>query len=71
MCQCCDFIFTEEMLKNEMINKKGKIILLGSMMGNLNSLSSSKLKNEFKNAKTYQDLFNLTNAFKTSFKINN
>ena len=60
--------FTEEMLKNEMINKKGKIILLGSMMGNLNSLSSSKLKKEFKNAKTYQDLFNLTNAFKTSFK---
>jgi len=60
--------FTEEMLKNEMINKKGKIILLGSMMGNLNSLSSSKLKNEFKNAKTYQDLLNLTKAFKTSFK---
>ena len=60
--------FTEEMLKNEMINKKGKIILLGSMMGNLNSLSSSKLKKEFKNAKTYQDLLNLTNAFKTSFK---
>ena len=60
--------FTEEMLKNEMINKKGKIILLGSMMGNLNSLNSSKLKKEFKNAKTYQDLFNLTNAFKTSFK---
>ena len=59
--------FTEEMLKNEMINKKGKIILLGSMMGNLNSLNSSKLKKEFKNAKTYQDLFNLTNAFKTSF----
>ena len=60
--------FTEEMLKNEMINKKGKIILLGSMMGNLNSLNSSKLKKEFKNAKTYQDLLNLTKAFKTSFK---
>ena len=34
--------FTEEMLKNEMINKRGKIILVGSMMGNLNSLSSQK-----------------------------
>ena len=60
--------FTEEMIKNEMINKKGKIILLGSMMGNLNFLTSEKLKNEFKQAKTYQELFNLTEAFKTSFK---
>ena len=60
--------FTEEMLKNEMINKKGKIILVGSMMGNLNSLSSQKLKNEFKKAKTFQELFNLIEAFKTSFK---
>ena len=60
--------FTEEMLKNGMINKKGKIILVGSMMGNLNYLTSQKLKNEFKNAKTYQELFNLTESFKTSFK---
>ena len=60
--------FTEEMLKNEMINKKGKIILVGSMMGNLNSLSSQKLKNEFKKAKTNQELINLTKAFQTSFK---
>ena len=60
--------FTEEMLKNEMINKKGKIILLGSMMGNLNYLKSSKLKNEFKNARTYEELLNLANAFKTSYK---
>ena len=56
------------MLKNGMINKKGKIILVGSMMGNLNYLTSQKLKNEFKNAKTYQELFNLTESFKTSFK---
>ena len=60
--------FTEEMLKNEMINKRGKIILVGSMMGNLNSLSSQILKNEFKNAKTYQELIILTKAFQTSFK---
>ena len=60
--------FTEEMLKNEMINKRGKIILVGSMMGNLNSLSSQKLKNEFKKAKTYQELIHLTKAFQTSFK---
>ena len=51
-----------------MINKKGKIILLGSMMGNLNYLKSSKLKNEFKNARTYEELLNLANAFKTSYK---
>ena len=60
--------FTETMIKNEMINKKGKIILVGSMMGNLNYLKSSKLKNNFKKAKTYQELLNLTLAFKTSYK---
>ena len=32
--------FSEEIIKNETINKRGKIILLGSMMGNLNSLST-------------------------------
>ena len=62
--------FTEEMLKNDMINKRGKIIILGSMMGNLNSLSSQKLKNDFKKATTYQELFNLTEAFKTSYRNN-
>ena len=36
-----------------MINIKEKIILVGSMMGNLNYLKSSKLKNDFKKAKTY------------------
>ena len=60
--------FTETMLKNEMINKSGKIILLGSMMGNLNYLNSSLLKSKFKNAKTVQELLDLTNNFKISFK---
>ena len=60
--------FTETMLKNEMINKSGKIILLGSMMGNLNYLNSSQLKSKFKNAKTVQELLDLTNNFKISFK---
>ena len=58
--------FTEEMIKNNMINKKGKIILVGSMMGNLNRLNSVQLKNEFKNAKTTQDLLNLGQNFKKS-----
>ena len=60
--------FTETMLKNDMINKSGKIILLGSMMGNLNYLNSSQLKSKFKNAKTVQELLDLTNNFKISFK---
>ena len=59
--------FTEEMLKNEMINKKGKIILVGSLAGCLHFLSSNKLKNAFKNAKTTQDLLNLAQAYKNSF----
>ena len=62
--------FTEEMIKHNMINKKGKIILVGSMMGNLNRLNSNQLKNNFKNAKTTQDLINLGEAFKNSI-INN
>ena len=60
--------FTEVMLKNDMINKSGKIILVGSIMGNLNYLNSSELKSKFKNAKTFQELLDLTNRFKTSFK---
>jgi carbonyl reductase 1/carbonyl reductase 3 len=60
--------FTETMIKNNMINKSGKIILLGSMLGNLNYLKSSELKSKFKNAKTFQELFDLTNSFKTSYK---
>ena len=60
--------FTEEMIKNDMINKKGKIILLGSMMGNLSFLKSDLIKNQFKEAKTYQELLNLAEKFKISFK---
>ncbi len=60
--------FTEEMIKNDMINKKGKIILLGSMMGNLSFLKSDLIKNQFREAKTYQELLNLAEKFKISFK---
>ena len=59
--------FTEEMIRNNMINRKGKIILVGSMMGNLNFLNNDKLKNAFRNAKTYLDLFNLCQLFKNSY----
>ena len=38
------------------------------MMGNLNYLTSQKMKNDFKKAKSYQELLNLTEAFKISFK---
>jgi (+)-neomenthol dehydrogenase len=62
--------FTEEMLKNGMINKSGKIILLGSMMGNLGFLKSQELKNKFKNAKTYQELLNLAESFINSYENN-
>jgi len=60
--------FTETMIKNNMINKSGKIILLGSIMGSLYYLNSSELKSKFKDAKTVQELLDLTNQFKISFK---
>ena len=59
--------FTEEMIKNNMINKKGKIICVGSMGGCLHYLNNNKLKNDFKNARTTQDLLNLAQSFKNSF----
>ena len=59
--------FTEEMIKHDMINKKGKIICVGSMGGCLHFLNSNKLKNDFKNAKTTQDLLNLAQSFKKRF----
>jgi carbonyl reductase 1/carbonyl reductase 3 len=59
--------FTEEMLKNDMINEKGKIICVGSMMGNLNRLNSQKLKQDFKNAKTYKDLLSLAALYRNSY----
>ena len=37
------------------------------MMGNLNFLNNDKLKNAFRNAKTYLDLFNLCQIFKNSY----
>jgi len=59
--------FTEEMIKNDMINKRGKIICVGSLGGSLRYLNSNKLKNAFKNARTTQDLLNLAQSFKNSF----
>ena len=59
--------FTEEMIRNNLINKRGKIICVGSMGGSLYLLKSNKIKNDFKNAKTTQDLLNLAQRFKNSF----
>ena len=49
-----------------MINKSGKIILVGSIAGSLNKLKNDDLKNGFKNAKTYQELLNMGELFKKS-----
>ena len=38
-----------------MINKSGKIILVGSIAGSLKYLKNEELKNGFKNAKTYEE----------------
>ena len=59
--------FYRRNVKKNMINKKGKIICVGSMGGCLYRLNSNKLKNDFKNAKTTQDLLNLAYSFKNSF----
>lgn len=61
---------TEYILKNNMINKSGKIILVGSIAGSLKYLKNEELKNGFKNAKTYEELINMGELFKKSI-INN
>ena len=58
--------FTEYMLKNDMINKSGKIILVGSFAGHLNRLKNEELKNGFKNSKTVEELLNMGELFKKS-----
>ena len=58
--------FTEYILKNNLINKSGKIILVGSIAGSLNRLKNEELKNGFKNAKTYEELIKMGELFKKS-----
>ena len=58
--------FTEYILKNDMINKSGKIIMVGSIAGNLNKLKNEELKNGFKNATTYKELLDMGELFKKS-----
>ena len=53
---------TEELLKEDLINKNGKIISTGSDMGNSYS-TVGKHANDYKNAKSYDDLINLTNKY--------
>ena len=58
--------FTEYILKNDMINKPGKIIMVGSIAGSLNKLKNEELKNGFKNATTYKELLDMGELFKKS-----
>ena len=58
--------FTEYILKNDMINKSGKIIMVGSIAGSLNKLKNKELKNGFKNATTYKELLDMAELFKKS-----
>ena len=49
-----------------MINKSGKIIMVGSIAGSLNKLKNEELKNGFKNATTYKELLDMGELFKKS-----
>ena len=53
---------TEELLKEDLINKNGKIINTGSSMGASYSVVGNH-GNEYKNAKTVSDIINLTNRY--------
>ena len=53
---------TEELLKEDLINKNGKIINTGSELGSSYSVVG-KNSNDYKNAKNVNDLINLTNKY--------
>jgi NAD(P)-dependent dehydrogenase (short-subunit alcohol dehydrogenase family) len=55
------FNITKLFLDNDIINNKGKIINVSSSMGSLSS--AGKHKNEFKNAKSIDELINLGKRF--------
>ena len=56
--------FTEKMISNNLINKQGKIILLGGKSGNILKLKNDNLINLFKTAKPADDLFKIADKFK-------
>lgn len=58
--------FTLKLIEKQLINKSGKIIMLGSELGNTDRLTNPKLKEEIKNAKTAADLFKLEEKYKQS-----
>ena len=62
--------FTEEMIKHNVINKSGKIILVGSCSGFLNKLSNQTLRDRFKSATTKEELIQLGEEFKQSIADN-
>lgn len=62
--------FTEEMLKHNVINKSGKIILVGSCAGFLNKLTNQTLRDRFKQATSNAELFQLGEDFKQSIRDN-
>ena len=53
---------TEELLKEDLINKNGKIISTGSELGASYSVVGDH-SNDYKNAKTVEDLINLSNKY--------
>ena len=53
---------TEELLKGDLINKNGKIISTGSELGASYSVVGEHA-NDYKNAKTVEDLYNLSNKY--------
>lgn len=59
--------FTEKILSENLLNKNAKIMLVASELGNLNYLSSEKLKAEFKQeSENKQIIFDLAEKFKNA-----
>ena len=58
--------FTEQMLKEKVINKSGKIVTVGGRYGFLSRFHSQILKDRFKKAISIEELLTLGNEFKQS-----
>jgi NAD(P)-dependent dehydrogenase (short-subunit alcohol dehydrogenase family) len=62
---------TEKLLEEDLINKKGKVVIIGSSYGDLQRMPSEDIKNEFKKEDvTVEDLLNIAKRYREAI-VNN
>jgi carbonyl reductase 1 len=60
--------FTEKCLNEGLIRENGKIVIIGSQMGELNKLTSDGLKGEFRSTDSFEKLYSLCEKYLKSIE---